>query len=58
MTNSFCYVMFKKMLNMLGVISHKASPKRRKVRELDLVRDQVRKILSDANQSLITMVRG
>lgn len=50
--------MFRKMLNMLAVISHKASPKRRKVRELDLVRDQVRKILSDTNQSLITMVRG
>lgn len=50
--------MFKKMINMLAVISHKVSPKRRKVGELDLVRDQVRKILSDANQGLITMVRG
>lgn len=43
---------------MLGIIPHKSSPKKRKINEPDLIRDQVRKILSDEHQSLITMVRG
>lgn len=50
--------MFWGMINMLSILGVRSVPKRRTFKRVDLVTQQVRKVLSDTNQSLILMVRG